>query len=70
VNAIFIIVGLLALGLGALIGWLFGSREAAGAKETVQSLRAQLDEVVKERDANREAVTRLAALEASQIERE
>jgi DNA recombination protein RmuC len=70
VNAIFIIVGLLALGLGALIGWLFGSREAAGAKETVQSLRAQLDEVVKERDARREAVTRLAALEASQIERE
>ena len=38
------------------IGWLFGSREAAGAKQTVDSLRLQLDEVVKERDANRDAV--------------
>ena len=69
-NAITIIVALVALALGALIGWLFASREAAGAKETVQSLRTQLDEVVRERDINREAVTRLAALEASQLERE
>ena len=69
-NAITIMVGLVALALGTLIGWLFASREAAGAKETVGSLRAQLDEVVKERDANREAVTKLAALEASQLERE
>ena len=64
------IVGLIALGLGFLIGWLFASREAAGARQTVETLRLQLDEVVKERDANREAVTRLAALEASQSERE
>jgi len=70
VNATTIIVGLVALALGALIGWLFASREAAGAKQTVQSLRAQLDEVVRERDANREAATKLAALEASQLERE
>jgi len=70
VDAMTIIVGLVALALGALIGWLFASRESAGAKQTVQSLRAQLDEVVLERDLNRDAATRLAALEASQLERE
>jgi len=70
VNAAVIMVGLIALAIGALIGWLFGGREAAGAKETVGNLRLQLDEVVKERDANRDAATRLAALEASQLERE
>ena len=69
-NATVIIVGLIALGLGGLIGWLFASREAAGTKQTVQSLRLQLDEVVSERDANRDAATRLAALEASQLERD
>ena len=69
-DAITIIVSLVALALGAVIGWLFAGRESAGAKQTVQSLRTQLDEVVKERDANREAATRLAALEASQFERE
>src|SRR5690349_18397634 len=70
VTAITMMIGLVALALGALIGWLFASREAAGSKQTVQSLRSQLDEVVRERDANREAATRLAALEASQLERE
>jgi len=70
VNAAVIMVGLIALAIGALIGWLFGGREAAGAKETVGNLRLQLDEVVRERDANRDAATRLAALEASQLERE
>ena len=69
-EVIVFIVGIVALVLGALIGWLFAGREAAGSKQTVQSLRAQLDEVVKERDANRQAVTQLAALEASQLERE
>src|SRR3954463_5413793 len=60
----------LALAIGAVIGWLVGSRAAAGARNTVDTLRLQLDEVVKERDSNRDAVTRLAALEASQLERE
>ena len=69
-NAITIILGLVALALGAVIGWLFASRESVGAKQAVQSLRSQLDEVVRERDVNREAATKLAALEASQIERE
>jgi DNA recombination protein RmuC len=61
---------LLSLLVGAVIGWLWASREAAGAKQTVENLRLQLDEVVKERDANREATTKLAALEASQLERD
>jgi DNA recombination protein RmuC len=64
---VFIIV---ALGVGALIGWLVGSRAAAGAKQTVDTLRLQLDEVVKERDSNRAAVAELGALKAAQAERE
>jgi DNA recombination protein RmuC len=59
-----------ALIIGALRGWLFASREAAGAKHTVQSLRLQLDAVTLERDANRDAATKLAALEAAQVERD
>jgi DNA recombination protein RmuC len=59
-----------ALILGALIGWLVGSREGAGARSTVDNLRMQLDEVVKERDANRAAAQDLAALKAAQEERE
>ena len=59
-----------ALAIGALVGWLLGSRDGAGAKQTVENLRLQLNEVLKERDANRDAATKLAALEASQLERE
>jgi DNA recombination protein RmuC len=70
VNAITVIVGLAALALGALLGWLFASRESAGTREVTQNLRSQLDAVTSERDVNREAATRLAALEASQLERE
>ena len=61
---------LVALIIGAALGWLWASREAAGAKQTVENLRLQLDEVVKERDANRGAVSELAALKAAQEERE
>lgn len=64
---LFIVV---ALGLGALTGWLLGSRDGAGARQTVESLRLQLDEVVKERDVNRAAATELAALRATQAERD
>ena len=60
----------IALAIGALIGWLFASRESAGARQTVENLRLQLDEVVKERDANRSAASDLAALRAAQEERE
>lgn len=44
---------LIALGIGAVIGWLIGSRDAAGGRQTVESLRLQLNEVVKERDSAR-----------------
>jgi DNA recombination protein RmuC len=61
---------LVALIVGAALGWLWASREATGAKQTVENLRLQLDEVVKERDANRGAVTELAGLKAAEQERE
>ena len=61
---------LVALGVGTALGWLWASREAAAARQAVESLRLQLDEVVKERDANRGAVNELAALKAAQEERE
>jgi len=59
-----------ALVLGALIGWLAGNRAAAGATQAVDTLRLQLNEVVKERDANRSVATELAAVKAGQEERE
>jgi DNA recombination protein RmuC len=59
-----------ALAIGVLLGWLWASREGAGLKQTVENLRLQLSETVTERDANRDAATRLAALEASQLERD
>ena len=61
---------ILALIIGALIGWLYASRETAGARQTVDTLRLQLDEVVRERDSNRSAANELAALKAAQDERD
>ena len=69
-DATVIAIVLVALIVGGVIGWLWASREAAGAKQTVENLRLQLEEVVKERDANRGAVSELAALKAGQEERE
>jgi DNA recombination protein RmuC len=48
-----IAVFVVALVLGAAIGWLYASRESAGAKQTVETLRLQLDAVVRERDESR-----------------
>ena len=45
-----IIVALIALALGALIGWLFASRGQVDGKAVAESLRMQLDGVVAERD--------------------
>jgi DNA recombination protein RmuC len=49
------IIGLIALGVGAVVGWLLGSRGGEQAKAAVDSLRMQLDGVVAERDAARGA---------------
>jgi DNA recombination protein RmuC len=68
-DAIVIIVALAGLAIGAILGWLLGSRAAAGARQTVDNLRLQLDEVVKERDANRAAVNELGKLQAAEEER-
>ena len=59
-----------ALGLGALLGWLFGSREASAARQITENLRSQLDAVTAERDAARPALQELAALKAANDERE
>jgi len=66
VESIVFIAGAVALAFGVLIGWLLGNRQGSGDRQAAQMLRLQLDEVVKERDANREAATKLAALEATQ----
>ena len=65
-----ILLALAALAAGGLIGWLVGSRDGAGARQTVKNLRFQLDEVVKERDSNRGAAQELAVLKAAHEERE
>jgi DNA recombination protein RmuC len=56
------------LALGALIGWLYAGRDSAAAKQTVESLRMQLDSVGAERDEARATLDstsrELAALQA------
>ncbi len=59
-----------ALVVGAVIGWLLGSRARRRRQADGRQLRLQLDEVVKERDVNRAAGSELAALKAAQEERE
>ena len=54
-DASLIIVGLIALALGAAIGWLFGARGGEQGKATAESLRLQLDGVREERDSARSA---------------
>ena len=61
---------LIALALGALIGWLIGSRASASSREVIDNLRLQLDAVAQERDSNRSAAGDLAILQAAQEERE
>jgi len=61
---------ILALVVGAVVGWLIGSKQAAAAKEVTDNLRSQLNAVTEERDANRDAATRLAAIQAAQDERD
>lgn len=65
-----VLIALLAAALGALIAWLIAGRKSAVATQTVESLRLQLDEVIKERDVNHLAAKDLAALKATQDERD
>ncbi len=71
----------IALVLGALLGWLLGSRGSAAGQGVADSLRLQLDGVREERDAHArtidtlrgehgELATRHAAVVASQEERD
>lgn len=69
-NATAIAFAIIALIAGGVIGWLWAGREAAVAKQAVEGLRRQLDEVINERDSNRGAVSELAALKAAQHERD
>ena len=80
-DATVIIIGLIALALGALIGWLQGSRSAAAGQGVADSLRLQLDAVREERDTHARAIdslrgehhdlsSRHAAATAAQDERE
>ena len=59
---------LVALAIGAVLGWLVGSRAAAAGKQVAENLRLQLNEVVRERDQSRSACDsasrELAALQA------
>jgi DNA recombination protein RmuC len=65
-----VLIVVIALGLGALIGWLVGSRAGAAGAQVIDSLRLQLDAVTEERDANRSAASELAILRSAQQERE
>ena len=60
--------GLVALIVGGIMGFLLGSRDGVGERQTAKNLRLQLDEVVKERDLARDAhevsSRELAALQA------
>ena len=60
-DASLIIVAIVALALGALIGWLLGTRGHAGGKAVADSLRMQLDGVVAEREAARAEIGPLSA---------
>ena len=75
---IFVIV---ALALGALVGWLLGSRGSAAGQGVADSLRLQLDGVREERDVHARSIETLrrehgdlaarhAAIVASQAERD
>ena len=61
-DASLIIAAIVALALGALIGWLLGSRGGEQGKATAESLRMQLDGVARERDEARDQIGPLNAL--------
>ena len=58
-NSTVVIIAIIGLALGALIGWLLGSRGAAAGQGVADSLRLQLDAVREERDAHARAIDSL-----------
>lgn len=80
-DATSIIIAVIMLALGALLGWLIGTRASADGKGVVESLRLQLDAVREERDGHARSIEALrsdhgdltarhAAFTATQEERE
>ena len=80
-DATFAMLTMVALALGALIGWLLGSRGAAAGQGVAESLRLQLDAVRDERDGHarsietlrgehHELASRHAGIVAAQAERD
>jgi len=76
-----IIIVIITLAVGALIGWLVGSRQGAAGQGVAESLRLQLDGVREERDVHARSIdtlraehhdlsSRHAAATAAQAERE
>jgi DNA recombination protein RmuC len=63
-----ILAAIVALAVGAVIGWLVAARNSAGAVQTVENLRMQLNGVTAERDEARTSLDstarELAALQA------
>ncbi|HET9397906.1 MAG TPA: DNA recombination protein RmuC [Sphingomicrobium sp.] len=58
-SSLVIVIGLIALLVGAVIGWLVGSRGGEQGKAVADALRLQLDGVREERDSAREETDRL-----------
>lgn len=73
---IYLVIGIIGLALGALLGWLWASREAAAGRHTAESLRLQLDGVTAERDEARLAAkaaeerAQVLAVEKARLERD
>ena len=58
-SSLVIVIGLVVLLVGAVIGWLVGSRGGEQGKAVAEALRLQLDGVREERDSAREESDRL-----------
>ncbi len=67
-DSTFIMFVIAALALGALLGWLLGSRGAAAGQGVAESLRLQLDAVREERDAHARAIDTLRGEHAGAID--